>query len=239
MQLPGLSEGYILQPKLFSASRPCRVVILVSGRGSNMQALVQAASRQAMPVQVCAVISNQMDAPALQWAREQGLRTASLPHRNYQSREQFDEALANEIEAHEPDYVLLAGFMRVLTDGFVRRFHGRLINIHPSLLPAFPGLNTHRRALDAGVAWHGCTVHFVTPEVDEGPIIAQWAVPVLANDNEETLAMRVLQSEHRLYAQVLSWLTQGRVSLDALGKVYLTDVGCRSFASTPNEQDAA
>lgn len=220
-----------MQSNFFSASRPCRVVILVSGRGSNMRALVQALQAQSMPAQVCAVMSNQADAPALAWAQEQGLATQALPHGDYASREQFDAALAEAIEAYAPDYVLLAGFMRVLTDGFVNRFAERLINIHPALLPAFPGLHTHRRALQAGVAWHGATVHFVTPEVDEGPIIAQWAVPVLADDTEQTLAARVLAGEHQLYAQVLAWLTQGRVSLDQQGRVQVAEANCRSFFS--------
>lgn len=200
-----------------------------------MQALVQAMREQALPAEICAVISNQEDAPALNWAREQGLQVCALPHKGYTSREQFDEALAAHIDRFVPDYVLLAGFMRVLTDGFVRRFLGRLVNIHPSLLPSFPGLHTHSRALQAGVAWHGSTVHFVTPEVDEGPIIAQWAVPVRGGDSEQTLAARVLQGEHRLYAQVLAWLTQGRVALGADGRVRVQGVGTRSFVSLPNE----
>ncbi len=204
-----------------------------------MRALVEAMREQAMPAEVCAVISNQADAPALDWAREQGLEARAVPHRDYASREQFDEALARAVEAFGADYVLLAGFMRVLTDGFVRRFQGRLVNIHPALLPAFPGLNTHRRALRAGAAWHGSTVHFVTPVVDGGPIIAQWAVPVLAGDTEETLAARVLQGEHQLYAKVLGWLTQGRVSLDADGRAQVAGVDCRGFVSLPIEQEAA
>lgn len=225
-----------MQAKFYSASRPCRVVILVSGRGSNMQSLVKAMRDQAMPAEVCAVISNQAEAPALAWAREQGLHACALPHRDYASREQFDEALAAQIDSFQPDYVLLAGFMRVLTDGFVRRFQGRLVNIHPSLLPSFPGLHTHQRALQAGVAWHGSTVHFVTPVLDEGPIIAQWAVPVYGDDTEETLAARVLGGEHQLYAQVLGWLTQGRLSLGADGRVRADGIASRSFVTPPNKE---
>lgn len=235
----GFLKEHVLQSNTYASTRPCRLVILVSGRGSNMQALVQAMGEQTMAAEVRAVVSNRADAPALAWAHGQGLETCVVPHRDYADREQFDAALAEQIERFEPDYVLLAGFMRVLTDGFVRRFQGKLVNIHPSLLPAFPGLHTHRRALQAGAAWHGSTVHFVTPAVDEGPIIAQWAVPVLAGDTEDTLAARVLQGEHQLYATVLGWLTQGRVSLGADGKVQVAGVDCRGFASLPTEQEAA
>ncbi|MFA4914478.1 MAG: phosphoribosylglycinamide formyltransferase, partial [Burkholderiaceae bacterium] len=161
-----------------------------------MQALVQACRDQGWPADVVAVVSSKPDALGLEWARNQGIATAGLNFRDYDSRESFDAALADEIDRHAPDYVLLAGFMRVLTPGFVKRYTGRLINIHPSLLPAFPGLHTHAQALATGVRAHGCTVHFVTPVLDHGPILAQGCVPVLADDTATTLARRVLEIEH-------------------------------------------
>src|SRR5690606_11524264 len=155
---------------------------------------------------VSAVIANKPDAAGLEWAQAHGIPTAVVPHRDFDSREAFDAALAEAIEAHRPHYVLLAGFMRVLTPGFVERFNGRLINIHPSLLPAFPGLHTHQQALAMGVQWHGCTIHFVTPVLDHGPIVAQGMVPVRTDDSPEDLANRLLQVEHRMYADVVGWL---------------------------------
>ena len=194
-----------------------------------MKALATALADPALKAQVCAVISNRPDASGLAWAREQGLETLALDHRSYATREQFDAALGDAVASFQPDYVLLAGFMRVLTDSFVQRFDRRIINIHPSLLPAFPGMHTHRQALEAGVAWHGCTVHFVTPVLDHGPVIAQAVVPVEAQDTEDTLAQRVLQTEHPIYTQVARWLAQGLVSLDAQGKVSITGNPMRSF----------
>ncbi|MCI2808616.1 phosphoribosylglycinamide formyltransferase [Eoetvoesiella caeni] len=214
-----------------SAAR--RFVVLISGRGSNMQAIVRALRAQGASAQMCAVIASSPDAPGLAWAREQGIEATLVPHRDYASREEFDQALAQAIEAYEPHYVLLAGFMRVLTDEFVRRFEGRLINIHPSLLPLFPGLNTHGQALEAGVQWHGCTVHFVTPVLDVGPIIAQGIVPVLAGDTPQTLAERLLHIEHRVYATVAGWLAQGRVTLDDTQRVQVQGVRTRSYLFTP------
>lgn len=196
-----------------------------------MRTIVEAVRGRGLPATVCAVISNQPDAAGLQWAREQGIETCAVPHRDYASREEFDHALAQVIDRHEPHYVLLAGFMRVLTPWFVTRYAGRLINIHPSLLPAFPGLHTHQQALDAGVQWHGCTVHFVTPVLDQGPIVAQSAVPVLAGDTADTLADRVLAVEHVMYAQVVGWLAEGRVSLDARSLVQVRGIATRSFVS--------
>jgi phosphoribosylglycinamide formyltransferase 1 len=189
-----------------------RVVILISGRGSNMQALLEADYGGA--VEFCCVISNKADAAGLQVAAAQGVATDVLEHRAFPDRASFDTALAERIDAHRPDVVVLAGFMRVLTADFVRHYANRLINVHPALLPAFPGLDTHVRALAAGVRLHGCSVHFVTPEVDAGPIIAQAAVPVLADDTPESLAARVLRQEHRIYPMVLRWLAQGRVRAD-------------------------
>ena len=191
------------------------LVTLISGRGSNMEALLEAG----LPVRHAAVISNEPGAPGLAIAARHGVATAIVEHRKFPDRAAFDAALAAEIDRHQPDLVVLAGFMRILTDGFVARYSGRLVNIHPSLLPAFPGLHTHRRALEAGVRTHGCTVHFVTAAVDGGPIIAQAAVPVLPGDTEERLAARVLAEEHRLYPQAIRWICDGHVAFGADGRV--------------------
>lgn len=186
-----------------------RVVVLISGRGSNMQALLEAR----LPVEFACVISNKPEAGGLAVAAAHRVPTAVVDHRSYPDRTRFDAALMDEIDRHAPDLVILAGFMRVLTADFVRHYENRLINIHPALLPAFPGLDTHARALAAGVRLHGCTVHFVTPEVDAGPIIAQAAVPVLADDTPDTLAARVLRQEHRLFPLAVRWLAEGRVQV--------------------------
>jgi phosphoribosylglycinamide formyltransferase 1 len=178
-----------------------------------MQALVRTCRQENWPADIAAVIASRPDASGLQWAREAGISTASVHHRDFSGREAFDTALAREIDQHEPDYVILAGFMRVLTPGFVNRYTGRVVNIHPSLLPAFPGLHTHAQALATGVQVHGCTVHFVTPLLDHGPIIAQACVPVLHDDSPETLAGRVLEMEHRVFPAAVRWLAEGRVSL--------------------------
>jgi len=192
-----------------------RAVILISGRGSNMQALLEAD----LPVEFACVISNRPEAQGLETATAHGIATTVVNHKAFASREAFDTALAMEIDRHAADLVILAGFMRVLGVDFVKRYAGRMINIHPSLLPAFPGLDTHGRALREGVRLHGCTVHFVTPEVDVGPIIAQAAVSVLPEDTPATLAARVLAQEHRIYPQVVRWLSEGRISLSSQGKV--------------------
>ena len=186
------------------------IVILISGRGSNMQALVQAAIPGA---QVAAVISNRADAAGLVWAAAQGLATASLSHRDYPSREDYDAALMALIDTYAPDLVVLAGFMRILTSAFCRHYQGRLINIHPSLLPAFTGLDTHQRALESGCRVAGCTVHFVTPELDCGPVIVQGAVPVLDNDTAATLAERVLAVEHQVLPQAVADFVSGSLSI--------------------------
>lgn len=183
------------------------VVVLISGRGSNMQALVEAG----LPVR--AVLSNRPEAAGLAFARERGIATAVVDHRQYSSREAFDQALVAAIDAFTPGLVALAGFMRVLGAGFVQRYANALMNIHPSLLPAFPGLHTHARALSAGVKVHGATVHFVTPELDAGPIVIQAVVPVHAVDDETTLAARVLVQEHVIYPQAVRWFLDGRLSL--------------------------
>ena len=197
------------------------IVILVSGRGSNMQAIVDAAIPGA---RIAAVISNRPDASGLAFAAEHGIETAVVDHKAYVDRAAFDQALAECIDGYRPDLVVLAGFMRVLTDDFVRRYDGRLINIHPSLLPSFPGLHTHRRALEAGVRVHGATVHFVTATLDCGPIIVQAVVPVLPGDDEARLAARVLAQEHRIYPQAVRWFVEDRLRLTADGRVVLQGV---------------
>ena len=189
-----------------------RIVILISGRGSNLQALVQACRAERWPAQVVAVISNRPAAPGLVLADELGLATEVVDHTLFADRAGFDDALAAAIDRHAPDLVLLAGFMRILGDGFVGRYAGRMLNIHPSLLPAFAGLHTHRRALEAGCAVAGATVHLVTPTLDHGPILAQAVVPVLPDDTPDTLAKRVLLAEHRLYPQVVRWFVEDGVS---------------------------
>lgn len=213
-----------------------RLVILISGRGTNMQTLVQACRDQGWPADVVAVVSSKPDALGLSWAREQGIATAGLNFRDYDSREAFDAALADEVDRHSPDYVLLAGFMRVLTPGFVKRYTGRLINIHPSLLPAFPGLHTHAQALATGVRAHGCTVHFVTPVLDHGPILAQGCVPVLADDTPTTLAQRVLEIEHTVYPAAVKWLVDGHVTLESDHRVTVAGNPDRLFFSPSSRQ---
>jgi phosphoribosylglycinamide formyltransferase-1 len=194
------------------------VVILISGRGSNMRSIVEAG----LAANVRAVISNRPDAGGLAYAREHGIATAVVDHTQHPDRAAFDHALAQEIDRHVPDLVVLAGFMRILTPGFVEHYAGRMINIHPSLLPAFTGLHTHRRAIEAGCRIAGVTVHFVTGELDGGPIIAQTAVPVLAGDDEATLAARVLAQEHLLYPRVVRWFLEERLTLQH-GRAVLRD----------------
>ena len=186
------------------------IVILISGRGTNMEAIVGAG----LPAKVAAVISNRADAAGLKFAAESGIAAEVVDERKFSSRGAFDTALEAAIERHSPDLLALAGFMRVLGGDFVRHYSGRMVNIHPSLLPAFPGLHTHRRALQEGVKLHGCTVHFVTPQVDHGPIIVQAAVPVRAGDTEATLAARVLRQEHRVYPLAIRWFVEGRLAVE-------------------------
>lgn len=189
------------------------IVILISGSGSNMAAIVQAAQkgrwRERFGAQVAAVISNKADAGGLVWAREHHIPVAALDHKTYASREAFDAALMAEIDRHQPALVVLAGFMRILTPGFVQHYAGRLINIHPSLLPAFPGLHTHQRAIDAGCRFGGCTVHRVTAELDHGEYLDQAVVPILPGDTAQTLAARVLTQEHLIYQRVVERLISG------------------------------
>ncbi len=195
------------------------IVCLISGRGSNLDAILRRAREenwaQALDARVAGVISNRADAAGLQCARAAGVATRVIAHGDFAAREAFDAALAEAIDALDPALVVLAGFMRVLTPRFVDHYAGRLINIHPSLLPAFPGLHTHRQALAAGVKVHGCTVHFVSNEVDGGPIIAQAAVKVHAGDTEDSLAARVLAQEHRLLPRCVRWFCEGRIRLEA------------------------
>lgn len=187
-----------------------------------MESLLDGVASGFLPVRLAAVISNSAQAKGLEVAAARGIETCSVDHRQYDSREAFDAALAAKIDAFSPDLVVLAGFMRILTDAFVQHYAGRLINIHPSLLPAFPGLNTHRRALEEGVRIHGCTVHFVTPTLDHGPIIAQSAVPVLDGDDEAQLAARVLAQEHRIYPLAVRWFAEDRLRV-VDGRVVLAD----------------
>ncbi len=203
-----------------------RAVILVSGRGSNMEALLTAG----LPLEFAAVISNTAAAKGLDIAARLGVATSVVDHRGHADRVAFDAALAAAIDRHAPDLVILAGFMRVLTEAFVRRYAGRLINIHPALLPAFPGLNTHRRALAAGVKLHGCSVHFVTPAVDSGPIIIQAAVPVFPDDSEASLAARVLEQEHRIFPLAVRWFAEGRLQVRADGTVVVAGLAPRAAA---------
>jgi phosphoribosylglycinamide formyltransferase-1 len=188
------------------SNKKARLVILISGRGSNMRSILDAAKAGSLDVDISAVISNRPDAAGLAFAAEEGIETAVIDHTQFESREQFDEALATKIDEYQPDFVILAGFMRILTEGFVSHFAGRLINIHPSLLPKFKGLHTHQRAIDAGENEHGASVHFVTAELDDGPVILQARVPVLADDNADTLAARVLEQEHLLYPAAIQKL---------------------------------
>lgn len=179
-----------------------------------MEAIVRAAQAERWPARIAAVISNRADASGLEFAACHGIATAVIANRDYPTRDQFDAALREQIDAFAPDLVVLAGFMRILTAPFVNHYQGRMLNIHPSLLPSFPGLATHRQALAAGVKLHGATVHFVTPDLDHGPIVAQAAVPVLEEDSEETLAERVLEQEHVIYPRAVRWFVQGRLALD-------------------------
>lgn len=199
------------------------IVILISGRGSNMQAILTQVKSGAIPAPVSAVISNQPDASGLAIARAEKIPTQTISHREFETREAFDTALIQAIDQYSPKLVVLAGFMRILTDGFIDHYKGRLINIHPSLLPAFPGLNTHQRAIDAGVKHHGATVHFVTRDVDSGPIIAQAQVSVRADDTPISLGERVLKEEHRILPMAVKWYMENRLSVRN-GRVLLDNI---------------
>ena len=191
-----------------------RIVVLISGQGSNLDAIVRASEAQDWPGRVVAVISNRAEARGLQLAQSHGIATEVLDHKPFADRPAFDAALAGRIDGHAPDLVVLAGFMRILTPEFVARYEGRMLNVHPSLLPSFTGLNTHRRAIEEGCKVAGATVHFVSAELDHGPIVAQAVVPVLAGDDEAALAKRVLTAEHELYPRAVGWFVKGQLRLD-------------------------
>ncbi|BBO60267.1 phosphoribosylglycinamide formyltransferase [Mycoavidus sp. B2-EB] len=191
-----------------------KIVILISGRGSNMEAIVRACEMQRWPARIAAVIASRADAKGLLFARAHGIATVVVEAKNDPERESFEAALVAALDSFTPDLIVLAGFMRVLTATFIERYANRILNIHPSLLPSFRGLNTHQRALDAGIKVHGATAHFVNAQLDGGPIIAQSVVPVLAGDDEATLAARVLASEHILYPRVVCWFIEDRLTLE-------------------------
>ncbi|MDO9371749.1 MAG: phosphoribosylglycinamide formyltransferase [Gammaproteobacteria bacterium] len=196
-----------------SAPRRLPTVILISGRGSNLHAILRAVAGQALPIAIRAVISNRPDAPGLTLARDAGIPAEILDHTAFPDRQGFDDALQALIDSHAPELVVLAGFMRILSPSFVSHYHGRMLNIHPSLLPAFTGLDTHRRALEAGVREHGASVHFVTHALDGGPVVLEARVPVLPGDTAATLGARVLEAEHRIYPQAIRWFAEGRLRL--------------------------
>ena len=200
----------------------CNVVVLISGSGSNLQALIDsiqagADSSESSPARISAVISNRADAFGLQRAQQAGIATQVLDHKQFDGREAFDTALARAIDSYEPQLVILAGFMRILSAGFVRHYAGRLLNIHPSLLPKYKGLHTHQRALDAGDDEHGCSVHFVTEELDGGPLVIQAVIPVHPDDSPTSLAQRVHEQEHLIYPLAMRWFAEGRLRLDEQG----------------------
>jgi phosphoribosylglycinamide formyltransferase-1 len=201
-------------------SPPAAVVILISGRGTNLQAIIDKTAAHQLPIEIRAVISNNSNALGLERARKAGLRTHIVDHRAFAARAEFDSALMQVIDNHQPQLVILAGFMRILGKEFIRHYHGRLINIHPSLLPEFPGLNTHARALQSGAVRHGASVHFVTDAVDGGPVILQAMVPVKPGDTVQMLAERVLKEEHRIYPLAIRWLAEGRAKLHE-GRIFL------------------
>ena len=194
-----------------AASLP--IVVLISGNGSNLQAIIDAANRGELPAVIRAVISNRPQAFGLERARRAGIPTTVIDHRRFADRESFDAALQAAIDGYHPALVVLAGFMRILTPAFVRHYLGRMLNVHPSLLPAFRGLDTHRRALAAGASEHGLSIHFVTDELDGGPVIVQQKIPILAGDDADALAARVQVAEHRLYPRVIRWFAEGRLRL--------------------------
>ncbi|KEY86978.1 phosphoribosylglycinamide formyltransferase [Pseudomonas capeferrum] len=198
-------------------SKTCNVVVLLSGSGSNLQALIDSCRSEDSPVRIRAVVSNRADAYGLQRAAAAGIDTAVLDHTDFDGREAFDAALMARIDGFAPDLVVLAGFMRILSGGFVRHYQGRLLNIHPSLLPKYKGLHTHRRALEAGDAEHGCSVHFVTEELDGGPLVVQAVVPVTSDDTAESLAQRVHHQEHQIYPLAVHWFAEGRLRLGEHG----------------------
>ena len=196
---------------------PCNVVVLISGSGSNLQALIDSVANDGNPARIAAVICNRAGAYGLERAKQAGITTELLDHKQFDGREAFDAALIQAIDAHQPDLVVLAGFMRILTPGLVQHYSGRLLNIHPSLLPKHKGLHTHQRAIEAGDSEHGCSVHFVTEELDGGPLVVQAVLPVMADDTAESLARRVHQQEHQIYPLAVRWFAEGRLRLGAQG----------------------
>ncbi|WP_417805061.1 phosphoribosylglycinamide formyltransferase [Thalassospira lucentensis] len=209
-----------------------KLAVLISGGGSNLQAIIDACAQPTYPAEIVLVFSNQLDAAGLDRGRRAGIRAEAISHKGYPGgREAYDAAVSDLIEQSGADLVVLAGYLRLVSESFVTRWKDRLINIHPSLLPSFKGLNVHQKALDAGVKFAGCTVHYVVPEVDSGPIIAQAVVPVLPGDDAGKLAKRILKQEHRIYPQVIRWIADGRVSVDANGIVTVAD------AKTPETTD--
>lgn len=196
---------------------PCNVVVLISGSGSNLQALIDSVAHDGNPARIAAVICNRAGAHGLERAKQAGIATELLDHKQFDGREAFDAALIQAIDAHQPDLVVLAGFMRILTPGFVQHYSGRLLNIHPSLLPKHKGLHTHQRAIEAGDSEHGCSVHFVTEELDGGPLVVQAVLPVMADDTAESLARRVHQQEHQINPLAVRWFAEGRLRLGAQG----------------------
>ncbi|WP_341363651.1 phosphoribosylglycinamide formyltransferase [Thalassospira sp. SN3W] len=210
---------------------PLKLAVLVSGGGSNLQAIIDACKTPDYPAEIVLVFSNQLDAGGLERARRAGIRAEAISHKGFEGgREAYDSTVSNLIEESAADLVVLAGYLRLVSESFVTRWEGRLINIHPSLLPSFKGLHVHQAALDAGVKYSGCTVHYVVPEVDSGPIIAQAVVPVLPGDDAGTLAQRILKQEHRIYPQVIRWIAEGRVSVDEAGIVTVADANAPDFA---------
>lgn len=207
-----------------------KLVILISGRGINMEAIIRACAQERWPAEVAAVIANRPDAAGLAISSSHGIATAVVDHRSFDGRDSFDAALAAEIDRFAPDLVILSGFMRILSPAFVELYEGRILNIHPSLLPSFKGVHTHQQALDAGVALHGATVHFVIPELDSGAIVAQAAVPVRTGDDAAALARRVLAAEHVLYPRAVRWFVEGRLRLEAGRAVVAPDEARWIFA---------
>lgn len=194
-------------------TKPCRIVVLISGNGSNLQAIIDATSANPRQAEIVAVISNKAEAYGLQRARLANIATQVLPYAEFNDRQKYDQALMACIDQYQADLIVLAGFMRILTDEFVNHYLGKLLNIHPSLLPKYKGLNTHQRVLEAGDKEHGATVHFVSPELDSGPIVVQGKIPVLASDTAQQLAQRVHEIEHKIYPQAISWFAEGRLCL--------------------------
>ena len=200
---------------------PFSIVVLISGNGSNLQAIIDQVENNKLELRIACVISNKADAYGLVRARNSGIETKTISHKDYHSREAYDLALAKEIDSHSPNLIVLAGFMRILTDNFVNTYLGKLINIHPSLLPKYQGLNTHQRAIDAGDLLHGASVHFVTPELDAGPVLLQSTTDVTANDNAESLAKRIHVIEHKIYPMAINWILNQRVYMSSTHQLFL------------------